>query len=127
MPRAVIVGATGQIGLATARRLVGEAWDVTVVSRHAIALPDGCRHVETDARDAKRLSTVVGSDTDLLLSCVAFDAVDPSPHGVLGCGDRRSDLCAVRRTSSQVACRQRPERKLARAPATTRSIPQRSF
>jgi nucleoside-diphosphate-sugar epimerase len=76
MPRAVIVGGTGQIGLGTARRLVGDAWDVTVVSRHVTALPDGCRHVEADGRDAKRLGAVVGSGTDLLLSCAAFDEAD---------------------------------------------------
>jgi nucleoside-diphosphate-sugar epimerase len=76
MPRAVLVGGTGQIGLATASRLVGEGWHVTVVSRHATATPDGCRHVEADAYDAERLSAVVGSDTDLLLSCVAFEAAD---------------------------------------------------
>jgi nucleoside-diphosphate-sugar epimerase len=76
MPRVVIVGGTGQIGLATARWLVGEGWEVTVVSRQATALPDGCRHVVADAGDAARLGTVVGSDTDLLLSCVAFDAAD---------------------------------------------------
>lgn len=76
MPRAVIVGGTGQIGLAVARRLAGEAWEVTVVSRHAAALPDKCRHIEVDARDAGVLRTVVGSHTDLLMSCVAFDAAD---------------------------------------------------
>lgn len=76
MPRAVIVGGTGQIGFAAGRRLLSEAWDVTIVSRHATALPDGCRHVEADARDTERLGDVVGSDTDLLLSCVAFDASD---------------------------------------------------
>ncbi|THK36072.1 NAD-dependent epimerase/dehydratase family protein [Ensifer sp. MPMI2T] len=76
MPRAVIVGGTGQIGLAAARRLVGEAWEVTVVSRHPKALPDNCRHIECDARDAEKLRAVVGSDTDLLMSCVAFDAAD---------------------------------------------------
>ncbi|MCA1439557.1 NAD-dependent epimerase/dehydratase family protein [Ensifer sp. IC4062] len=76
MPRAVIVGGTGQIGLAAARRLVGKAWEVTVVSRHATALPDNCRHIEGDARDAEKLRVVVGSDTDLLMSCVAFDAAD---------------------------------------------------
>jgi len=76
MPKAVIVGGTGQIGLATARRLLSEAWDVTVVSRHAVTLPDGCRHIEADARDAERLNSLVSPDIDLLLSCVAFDSVD---------------------------------------------------
>ncbi|WP_246764841.1 NAD-dependent epimerase/dehydratase family protein [Ensifer sp. PDNC004] len=76
MPRAVIVGGTGQVGLATARRLVGEAWDVTIASRRATTLPEGCHHVEVDARDVDRLRAVVGSDTDVLLSCVAFNATD---------------------------------------------------
>ena len=76
MPRAVIVGGTGQIGLATARRLVDEAWDVTIVSRRATALPGGCRHAEIDALDADGLRAVIGTGTDVLLSCVAFDATD---------------------------------------------------
>lgn len=33
MPSAVIVGGTGQIGLATARHLVDKGWNVTIVSR----------------------------------------------------------------------------------------------
>ncbi|WP_077965409.1 NAD-dependent epimerase/dehydratase family protein [Ensifer adhaerens] len=76
MPRAVIVGGTGQIGLATARYLVDEAWDVTIISRHATTLPGGCRHAEVDARDVDGLRAVIGTGTDVLLSCVAFDATD---------------------------------------------------
>mgnify|MGYP001037206346 CR=1 FL=1 len=74
--KAVIVGGSGQIGLATARQLMGAGWDVTIVSRHMTTLPDGCRHIEADGRDIQALSGAVGSDTDLLLSCVAFDAAD---------------------------------------------------
>lgn len=76
MPRAVIVGATGQIGIAVARKLLGAGWDVTTVSRHVAAAADGCDHIVADARDAEKLGAVVGANTDLLLSCVAFDAVD---------------------------------------------------
>ncbi|MGO4740332.1 NAD-dependent epimerase/dehydratase family protein [Bosea sp. 2KB_26] len=76
VPKAVIVGGTGQIGLATARRMIGAGWDVTVVSRHVKALPDGCRHVGVDGRDVEALSAAVSFDTDLLLSCVAFDTAD---------------------------------------------------
>nr|WP_248313548.1 reductase [Bosea sp. F3-2] len=47
-----------------------------VVSRGATAVPDGCWHIEADARDADGLHAIVGTDTDLLLSCVAFDALD---------------------------------------------------
>lgn len=76
MPKAVIVGGTGQIGLAAAHRLSRVGWDVTLVSRQTTDLPDGCHHFEAEARDAERLKRVVGSDTDLLLSCVAFEAAD---------------------------------------------------
>ena len=76
MPRAVIVGGTGQIGFATARRLVFEGWDVTIASRRATALPSGCRHEAVDGRDVDGLVAAVGSAADLLLSCVAFDSTD---------------------------------------------------
>ncbi len=77
MSKAVIIGGTGQIGLATARRLLDNGWKVAVVSRHAeAAVPDGCDHVEAHARDTDMLAAVVGADSDLLLSCVAFDGED---------------------------------------------------
>ncbi len=76
MPRAVILGGTGQIGLACARRLTGEGWEVTLVSRRAAFVPEGCRHVAADARGAGRLADAMGEQTDLLLSCVAFDEAD---------------------------------------------------
>ena len=76
MRKAVIVGGTGQIGHAIARRLIGEDWEVTVVSRYAKAMPLGCQHIESEARDVERLHAVLGSHTDLLISCVAFDSAD---------------------------------------------------
>lgn len=76
MPKAVIVGGTGQIGHALARRLLEKSWDVTIASRHNASIPDGCRHVEVHSRDTERLGVLIGRDTDLLLSCVAFDADD---------------------------------------------------
>jgi hypothetical protein len=39
-------------------------------------VPDGCRHAVADGRDIETLGAVIGSDTDLLLSCAAFDAAD---------------------------------------------------
>jgi nucleoside-diphosphate-sugar epimerase len=64
------------LGGAIARRLVDDAWDVTVVSRQSRHAPEGCRHVAINARDADGLAGIIGSDTDLLLSCVAFDSAD---------------------------------------------------
>jgi nucleoside-diphosphate-sugar epimerase len=76
MRKAVIIGGTGQIGLATSRQLIVEGWEVIVVSRITKAMAIGCRHVESDARDVEKLRAVLGSDTELLLSCVAFDSMD---------------------------------------------------
>lgn len=76
MPKAVIVGGTGQIGLAAARRLVADGWSVTIASRRPADVPDGCRHEIAEGRDVARLSAIVGSDCDLLLSCVAYDDAD---------------------------------------------------
>jgi nucleoside-diphosphate-sugar epimerase len=76
MRKAVIVGGTGQIGLAVSQRLIDEGWDVTVVSRDSKALPFDCRHLESDSRDVEKLCALFGPNTDLLLSCVAFDSAD---------------------------------------------------
>ncbi len=76
MQKAIIVGGTGQIGQATARLLSDQKWDVTLVSRNTRIVLANCRHVEADASDTEKLGELIGTDTDLLLSCVAFTAVD---------------------------------------------------
>jgi nucleoside-diphosphate-sugar epimerase len=76
LPQATILGGTGQIGRAIAQLLVAENWDVTLVSRQMPIRVGGFRHAVSDSRDSKRLSEIVGSSTDLLVSCVAFDADD---------------------------------------------------
>ncbi|MDH4983380.1 NAD-dependent epimerase/dehydratase family protein [Hyphomicrobium sp. D-2] len=77
MANAVIVGGTGQIGFAVAQRLVEAGWNVTLTSRHpAPLLPVEFRHSVADGTDAVALSAIVGTDTDLLLSCVAYGADD---------------------------------------------------
>jgi nucleoside-diphosphate-sugar epimerase len=76
MPKAVIVGGAGQIGMGTARRLVAEGWDVTITSRHPAEVPAGCGHQIADGQDIDSLSAIAGSDCDLLMSCVAYDDTD---------------------------------------------------
>ncbi len=76
MAKAVIVGGTGQIGLALARDLVRDGWSVTIASRSASDIPPGCRHATADARDVAALRAGIGEECDLLVSCVAFDAAD---------------------------------------------------
>ncbi len=72
MPRALIIGGTGQIGRAAAERLSDEGWAVTLASR---ALPPCClswRHVVMDRDDAVALRKEAAG-VDLLLDCVAYD------------------------------------------------------
>lgn len=76
MNKAVIIGGTGQIGRAVAQRLLDDAWSVKVVSRQTGNAPVGSEHVKCDARDAEQLAQIIGADTDLVLSCLAFDATD---------------------------------------------------
>lgn len=76
MPNAVIVGGSGQIGLGIAQYLLTLGWAVTLVSRSRAQGLAGCEHVICDARDVNRLKHLIGSDCDLLLSCVAFDETD---------------------------------------------------
>lgn len=76
MARAVILGGTGQIGLAVADGLAGQGWQVVLVARRG-AVGDLAYPVHAaGARDVAALREVIGEGTDLLLSCVAFDAED---------------------------------------------------
>jgi nucleoside-diphosphate-sugar epimerase len=76
VPKAIIIGGTGQIGLAVARLLTCENWDVTLASRARVNAVHGFHHAVSDARDIEMLRGLIGSDTDLVLSCVAFDTAD---------------------------------------------------
>ncbi|VVE13996.1 hypothetical protein PHO31112_02776 [Pandoraea horticolens] len=76
MPKAVILGGTGQIGLAAASHLVQAGWNITVVSRNPKPLPSGYCSIAADARDVEALLATIDCDTDLLLSCVAFEPTD---------------------------------------------------
>ncbi len=76
MPKALIVGGTGQIGHAIAERLLDDGWTVGITSRSGADIPAGAAHHLLDPRDAASMAKLVGSRTDLLLSCAAFDADD---------------------------------------------------
>ena len=82
MPSAVILGGTGVIGSATARRLVGSGWEVTVVARNPLRMPEdlgalGVLFVSCDRSDITTLRGLLGSSgPDLLVDCVCFTAYD---------------------------------------------------
>jgi nucleoside-diphosphate-sugar epimerase len=74
MPRALILGGTGAIGRATARRLLAVGWQVSLTGRDPAHMPadlaaDGARFVAAD--DGRQ-----ASDPDLLVDCVCFTADD---------------------------------------------------
>ena len=91
--RAVIIGGTGQIGTACARRLAQHGWDVVALSRGEREVPDqfaarGVEHRTVDRDAPGALRNAVGGDVDLLIDVVAFDAEHASQlvemHGQVG-------------------------------------------
>lgn len=81
VPRALVVGGTGAIGRAVARRLLGAGWQVDLTGRNAAHMPAdigaaGGRFVAADRRDSKQLLAALGGGADLLVDCICFTADD---------------------------------------------------
>jgi nucleoside-diphosphate-sugar epimerase len=81
MPRALIVGGTGAIGRATARRLLEAGWEVDLSGRNPAHLPAdlaaaGARFVAADRDDADQLLAAFGDGADLLVDCICYTAAD---------------------------------------------------
>jgi nucleoside-diphosphate-sugar epimerase len=79
--RALILGGTGMIGRATARRLSNAGWEVDVTGRDPAHLPRelaeaGVRFHAGDRADPVALRAVLGAGTDLLVDCVCYTAAD---------------------------------------------------
>jgi len=75
MPHAVILGGTGQIGLALATRLSQTGWSVTLASRSATAA-QGFSHTPFDRTSPNALQRAIGTGCNLLIDCIAFTAAD---------------------------------------------------
>ena len=76
MPRAVLIGGTGQIGRAAARALAEDGWDVVAVSRSG-GLPDGLAELGVEAAQADRaddaqLRAAIGEGADVVVDMMAF-------------------------------------------------------
>src|SRR3954451_23629620 len=81
VPRALVLGGTGPIGLATARRLLVAGWGVDLTGRDAARMPGelaaaGARFIVADRRDAGDLAVALGGGADLLVDCICFTAAD---------------------------------------------------
>lgn len=75
MGRAVVIGATGQIGRVAVGALATDGWEVTAVSRGGgrdESWPDGVRTARADRVDDSALATAVGDGCDVLVDMVAY-------------------------------------------------------
>ena len=81
MGRAVIVGGTGAIGRAAARRLLAAGWSVELTGRDPARMPpdiaaSGGRFTAAGRGDQEQLRAVFGHGADLLVDCVCYTARD---------------------------------------------------
>jgi len=79
MARAVILGGTGAIGWATARRLLSEGWQVLVTGRDVSHVPPrlkalGAQFELADRDDARAVPALLGGGADLLVDCTCYTA-----------------------------------------------------
>ncbi|MFI1916551.1 NAD-dependent epimerase/dehydratase family protein [Nocardia sp. NPDC020380] len=79
MARALVLGGTGAIGSAIARRLLTAGWTVDLVARDPKRLtPDlaeaGARFIAADRHDDAALAAAYGAGADLLVDCLCFTA-----------------------------------------------------
>lgn len=74
--KATILGGTGTIGRATARRLLAAGWDVTVTGRTRSRLPGdvAATFVAADRDRPAELAAALGAGTDLLVDCLCYTA-----------------------------------------------------
>jgi nucleoside-diphosphate-sugar epimerase len=73
MSTAFILGGTGQIGIAVAKRLAADGWQIRLVSRAPASISGPWQHVALDREDRRALRKALADGADLVLDCVAFD------------------------------------------------------
>ncbi|KPI08739.1 hypothetical protein OK074_3526 [Actinobacteria bacterium OK074] len=77
MRRAVVIGATGQIGRAAVGALARDGWEVTALSRSGgrdEGWPGSVRVARADREDAGALAAAVGDGCEVVVDVVAFGA-----------------------------------------------------
>jgi len=77
MKTALVIGGTGQIGLATARNLIAAGWSVRLAQRQGARLPDdlaqAARIVPLDREQPGAVAKAVAGGVDALIDTVAYD------------------------------------------------------
>lgn len=81
MPRALILGGTGMIGRAIARRLLTAGWQVELTGRNPAKMPRditdaGGRFTMCHYHDSGQLKAAYGAGADLLVDCICYTADD---------------------------------------------------
>jgi nucleoside-diphosphate-sugar epimerase len=79
--RAVLLGGTGVLGRATARRLLGAGWIVDLVGRDRARMPGdlamkGARFYAADRHDDAALGRILGNGADLLVDALCYTSAD---------------------------------------------------
>ncbi|MFF9815691.1 NAD-dependent epimerase/dehydratase family protein [Streptomyces sp. NPDC014006] len=77
MKRALVIGATGQIGRPTVRALAEDGWEVLAASRGGgrdAGWPEGVRPSRLDREDDGALASAVGDGCELVVDLVAYGA-----------------------------------------------------
>ncbi|GAA1109820.1 NAD-dependent epimerase/dehydratase family protein [Nocardiopsis composta] len=79
MPKVVILGGTGSIGRAVARRLLAAGWETAVAARGCSGRPadllrEGARFHALDRFDEAALGGLLAPGADLLVDCLCFTA-----------------------------------------------------
>ncbi|MFG2621277.1 SDR family oxidoreductase [Streptomyces sp. NPDC048507] len=81
----VITGATGNVGRPLTRALAGAGEQVTAVSRHPAAVPDGVRHVVADLAEPAGLGpALAGAESLFVLLSGDLHATGADPAGIIG-------------------------------------------
>ncbi|GGX66987.1 SDR family oxidoreductase [Streptomyces hiroshimensis] len=81
----VVTGATGNVGRPLTRALADAGRQVTAVSRHATAVPDGVRHVAADLAESAGLEpALAGAKAVFLLLSGDMHAAGARPADIIG-------------------------------------------
>ena len=106
MPSAVVFGGSGQLGAATAARLLSAGWDVWAVTREGRGLPGGlavlgARPLDGTGRSRAEVIQGVGAPVDGVFDPTAYDA--PDGEDLLRAKDRLGALVVVSSASVYAA------------------------
>lgn len=75
VPRALVLGGTGQVGVAVARRLLAGGWAVDLTGRNPPRVEvEGAQFIRSDRNDPDDLRAAIGAGADLLVDNVCYTA-----------------------------------------------------